>query len=129
MNLLLDTAAFLWLCAGSDRLSGASSSALSNSGNSVRVSAVTAWELGLKCARGKLELPQPLPAWFPVMLEHHRIELIPIQAATAIASTLLPEIHRDPFDRLLVATALEHGLTLVTPDTLIPTYPNLKTLW
>ena len=63
------------------------------------------------------------------MVSHHRLILWPIEAATAIASTGLPLIHRDPFDRLLVALAQERRFTLVTADNAIPKYPNLKTIW
>jgi len=63
------------------------------------------------------------------MIQHHQLTLLPIEAATAIASPKLPGIHTDPFDRLLVALAGERALTLVTPDLLIPKYPNVKTVW
>jgi PIN domain nuclease of toxin-antitoxin system len=129
MNLLLDTAAFLWLCAGTEQLSSAAASALADQANTVSVSAVTAWEIGLKAARGKLKLPAPVETWFPAMIQHHRLDLLAIEAATAIASTRLPAVHADPFDRLLVATACERGLWLITPDTLIAKYPNVQTLW
>lgn len=129
MNLLLDSAAFLWLAAGGKQLSAAAAAALAVPANNVSVSAVTAWEIALKCAKGKLELPAVVEVWFPTMVSHHRLTLLQIDAATAIASTKLAPIHSDPFDRLLVATALERGLTLLTPDKKIPRYPDLKTLW
>src|SRR6266516_1211604 len=106
MNLLLDTAVFLWLCAGARQLSGAAARMLADSSNSASVSAVTAWEIGIKAAKNKLSLPAPPEDWFMAMLAHHHIAVLPIEAATAIASTRLPPIHADPFDRLLVALAL-----------------------
>ena len=129
MNLLLDTAVFLWLCAGGKQLSASSAAVLADQANTASVSAVTAWEIGLKAAKGKLVLPAALEGWFPAMISHHRLLLLPIEAATAIASTKLAPIHNDPFDRLLIAAAFERNLTLLTPDTIIPRYPNLKTLW
>ena len=129
MNLLLDTAAFLWLCAGGKRLSAAAKTALANPANNVYLSAVTAWEIGLKQAKGKLELPAPARAWFPAMVDHHRLSVLALEAGTAIAATQLPGLHADPFDRVLVATALERDLTMLTPDPLIAKYPNVKTLW
>jgi len=129
MNLLLDAASFLWLCAGGRELSSAAAAALADPGNGANVSAVTAWEIGIKLAKGKLKLPAALELWFPEMVRHHHLTLWPVEAATAIASTRLPALHYDPFDRLLVAFAQERDYTLVTPDNLIPKYPNLKTLW
>ena len=129
MNLLLDTAAFLWLCAGVGQLSPAAAKALADPAGTPVVSAVTAWEIAIKSAKGKLKLPSPPASWFPAMISHHRLALLTIDAATAIASTSLPPIHGDPFDRLLVATAIEQRLCLVTPDRFIPRYPGLRTLW
>jgi len=129
VNLLLDTATFLWLCAGASRLSASAAAVLADPANTASVSAVTAWEIGLKSARGKLKLPAPLETWFPAMVQHHQLTLLPIEAATAIASTKLPAIHTDPFDRLLVALAGECALTLITPDLFIPKYPHVKALW
>src|SRR5437016_6450745 len=103
MNLLLDAAAFLWMCAGAQELSTLAADALADPANVVNLSATTPWEIGIKHARGKLKLPAPVHEWFPAMVAHHRLILWPIEAATAIASTRLPAIHRDPFDRLLVA--------------------------
>lgn len=129
MNPLLDSAAFLWLCGGSEQLSPAASRALADTRNVVAVSAVTAWEIALKQSKGKLKLPVAAGTWFPAMVEHHRLKVLPIEAATAIASTKLPSINGDPFDRLLIATACELRLHLVTPDSKIHRYPNVQTLW
>jgi len=129
MNLLLDSATFLWLCAGGKQLSPSASSVLADPDNSVSISAATAWEIAIKEAKGKLKLPAAPEEWFAAMIKHHRLNLLPIEAATAIASTRLPAIHADPFDRLLVALAQERGFTLLTPDTTIPKYPNVTTLW
>lgn len=129
MNLLLDAASFLWLCSGSKQLSAAAAAALSDADNTVNLSAVTAWEISLKAAKGKLKLPAPIETWFPAMIRHHQLLLWPVEAVTAIASTRLPALHTDPFDRFLVALAQERGFTLVTPDAVIPQYPNLNIIW
>lgn len=129
MNLLLDSDAFLWLCAGDKQLSASVATALADPENGINLSAVTAWEIGIKHARGKLKLPAPLSEWFPAMVKHHRLMLWPIEAATAIASASLPSVHQDPFDRLLIAFAQERRFTLATPDQTIAKYPNLSTLW
>ena len=129
MNLLLDTVAFIWLCSGDDQLSNAAARALNDPANTVSLSAVSAWEIGLKNAKGKLKLPASVETWVPAMISHHRLALMSIEAHTTVASTKLPSIHSDPFDRLLVATALQHRLTIITPDAAIAKYPGLKTIW
>jgi PIN domain nuclease of toxin-antitoxin system len=83
----------------------------------------------LEARQGKLILPAPAAVWFPAMIAHHGCELLAIDAPAAIASTQLARIHADPFDRLLVATALARGLVLITSDLKIQQYPDLQTLW
>ena len=128
VNALLDTCALLWLARRDSNLSPVVRQAIEKA-DLVYVSAVSAWELGLKFARGKLEFPVPLKEWYPAVLVKHRLQELPLTGALGIAATQLPALHADPADRLLIATALEHGLTLLTPDRHITQYPNLKTLW
>lgn len=129
MNLLLDTCSLLWLTDDPSRLSTPARTALASPGNTIYVSAVSAWELGIKAAEGKLLLPLPFSQWFPAVLAQYGLRELPITAAEAAASTELPLLHNDPFDRVIVATAHEHQLTLVTPDQILPTYPNTNCLW
>ena len=63
------------------------------------------------------------------MVQWHGLHEIPVSGAIAARATLLPAIHRDPFNRILIATAQEHRLKIVTPDATIAKYPNLDTLW
>jgi PIN domain nuclease of toxin-antitoxin system len=129
MNCLLDTCALLWLADDPRRLSPAVRQLLAASTSSVHVSAVSALELGIKVARRKLRLPLPVSQWFPDLCHRNELHVVAIDAAIAAASTELPRIHADPFDRLLVATAIHYKLALATPDALIARYPNLKTIW
>jgi len=129
MTLLLDTCTLLWLTFEPQRISEKAAGALNQNGITVHVSAVTAWEIGIKAAKGKLGLPRPVSRWFPEVVAHYRLIEIPITADVAARSTELPSLHADPFDRLLIATALSGQLSLVTADRTIPTYPGLKTLW
>jgi PIN domain nuclease of toxin-antitoxin system len=129
VKMLLDTAALLWLAAGDKQLSLPARQALGDPDNLAFVSAVTAWEIALKAAKGKLRLPSPAHAWFPAVIKHHRLLVLSIEAEAALASAALPAIHADPFDRLLIATALAQQMTFLTPDQVIHRYPNLKTLW
>jgi len=85
--------------------------------------------MALKLARRKLALRKPLTQWWAEALSRYSLEELPITAAIAIRSVGLDPIHNDPADRLLIATAQEHGLTLLTPDLTVAKYPNLKVVW
>lgn len=127
--VLLDTCALIWLVGDPTRFSRSAHLAISNAAGAVFVSAISAWEIATKSSLGKLELPKPADRWYAEVLEHHGLEEIPISGAIAIASTSLPRLHNDPADRLLIATAIEHGLTLVTPDKHISQYTQVQTIW
>ena len=129
VNLLLDTSAFLWLCANDPSLSPAARRAIGAAGAVVHVSALTAWEIAIKVAKGKLVLPADPQRWFPAMVAHHRLLEIPLESSEAMASIRLPPLHADSFDRWLIATVQARKWVLVTPDATIRGYPNLKTLW
>jgi len=111
------------------QLSDAAREAISASAGAIFVSAISAWEVAIKTSSGKLGLPKPPERWYPEALEHHGLEEIPVSGAIAIASASLPRLHNDPADRLLIATALEKGLALITPDRRISQYPNVRTVW
>jgi PIN domain nuclease of toxin-antitoxin system len=129
MTLLLDTCTLLWMTFDPSRLSPAAAAALNHPASRPHVSALAAWEIGIKLVKDKLGLPQPVSQWFPGVVARYRLVALPISSHAAAASTELPPIHADPFDRVLIATALEHGLRIVTSDQIIPTYPGIRTLW
>ncbi|MGH3802940.1 MAG: type II toxin-antitoxin system VapC family toxin [Pseudonocardiaceae bacterium] len=112
MRLLLDTHAIIWWLEQSPRLSAAAQSAITDSSNDVFVSAVSALEMSLKSARGKLRAPSDLDE---LIVANAFVEL-PITVRHGIALRHVPHHHKDPFDRLLVAQAHVEGLTLVTAD-------------
>lgn len=93
------------------------------------VSAVSPWEVAIKAAKGKLRLPEPPEPWFAGMAEHYGLRQLPLDVSTACAAADLPMIHRDPFDRVLVALARAHALTVLTSDENIAKYPGVKALW
>lgn len=127
--ILLDTCALLWLAIEPARLSSASRGAIGESGEHAYVSAISAWEIGWKHAHGRLRLHLDPAVWFPLALETHALRELPITGTIALRMAALPEIHRDPADRFLIATAQENRLTLLTPDPLIRQYPDLATIW
>lgn len=118
MNLLLDTHVLLWWLADDPNLSSPARRAISDRASRVVVSAATAWEMAIKQALGKLEVPDDLDA----VLESGGFTSLPITIAHALVAGALPRHHDDPFDRMLVAQALSEGLTVVTADTRLEAY-------
>lgn len=90
---------------------------------------MSCWELAALAARGRIELDRDAVRWMDESLERERIELLPLTPAVAVASTQLGALPGDPADRLIVATALTHGATLVTRDERLRASGLVKTLW
>lgn len=118
MKLLLDTHAFLWWDSNDACLPIALHAAIASPRNEVFVSAVTVWEIAIKRASGKLIFGQALGK----AIEGHGFTALPITVEQAEWAGALPQLHRDPFDRLLVAQAQLEGLVLVTVDEQILRY-------
>jgi PIN domain nuclease of toxin-antitoxin system len=118
MNLLLDSHALLWALHDPQRLNPAAAAAIRDPRRVVYFSAATAWELEIKAAKGKLGLPAD---WLAAA-ERTGFVQIPVVAAVAQAAARLPMHHADPFDRLLIACAAEHGLQIATRDTAFAAY-------
>ena len=95
--------------------------------DSVGVSVVSCYEIALAARRGRLLLPCPALQWFEEALDKSGIKLLPVTAAIADwAVNRLAEIHRDPFDRIIIASALANDALLVSADSLFPRYPELQ---
>jgi PIN domain nuclease of toxin-antitoxin system len=122
VRLLLDTHILLWAALDPDRISAECRVAIEDGSNDVYASAVSAWEIAIKQSLGKLELDRPAERWLPRALERTGIEALPVDLAAALRVRALPWHHRDPFDRLIVAHALEAGLTVATRDPLFGKY-------
>jgi PIN domain nuclease of toxin-antitoxin system len=124
VNLLLDTHVFLWWCDNSPKLGKLASDAIANPQNDVYVSVASAWEIAIKEALGRLKTPEPVE---DAVIKNDFSPLgISFQHARIAGS--LPNHHRDPFDRMLVAQAQADGLVLVTRDELIRPY-KVNVLW
>lgn len=128
MRLLLDTCTFLWIVGGAAELSPRARAAFVDPANEALLSAASAWEIAVKHRLGKLPLPVAPGEFVPVQRAAHGIEALPVDEEAALHVTKLPDLHRDPFDRILIAQALVGGLVLVTPDGPIRQYP-VRTLW
>lgn len=126
MNVLLDTCALIALSNGP---LPASAACAFGEATHAYVSPVCVWEASIKLKTGKLRLARPPLPWFRGLCDHYKLTELPLSAALLCASADLPLIHRDPFDRVLVATAMRDQLTILTSDTVIPTYPGINTAW
>jgi len=121
MRLLLDTHIFLWYV-GADQRVAKVRSVIENA-DAVYLSVVSVWEATIKYYIGKLPLPEPPHPWLSVQREEHGIESLPIDEPSVAHLSKLELHHRDPFDRILVCQAIEHGLQIVTVDPVLSKYP------
>jgi PIN domain nuclease of toxin-antitoxin system len=123
MRILLDTHVFLWYITADPKLPAAFRAAGQDPANEVHLSAASVWEAVIKYHLGKLPLPAPPADYLPEQRAAHGMVSLPIDEGAMSRLASLPPLHRDPFDRLLVAQALQHGLTLATVDPDIAAYP------
>lgn len=127
--ILLDTCALIWLATGAPELSESARAVIQQHAGTLLVSAISAFEIGLLKRKGRLAFRLTASAWFAEAVRHHGLREIPISGAIAAASTELPPIHRDPADRLIVATAQALDVAVLTPDVRIRSYPGTRTAW
>jgi PIN domain nuclease of toxin-antitoxin system len=128
MNLLLDTHVFLWFCQDQPALSAAAKALIENPANRKLLSIASCWEIAIKTGLGKLKLGEPSATYIPAALARTGFELLPISVAHATGVEGLPLLHRDPFDRLLVAQAIAERLPIVSGDALLDAYGIIR-LW
>ncbi len=128
MKLLLDTCTFIWIGSGSAKLSGVAREAYLDPANECYLSAASAWEIALKYALGKLPLPERPEEYIHFVREKSGFDSLPVDEESAVHTSRLPNLHTDPFDRILVAQAIVHGLVILTPDPAVTQYPA-RTLW
>jgi PIN domain nuclease of toxin-antitoxin system len=126
VNVLLDTCALVALAGGD--LPGEAAKALQKAPDAY-VSVVTAWEVAIKVAGGKLRLREPPVRWFQGLVERYDLREVALDAGVACAAAALPLLHRDPFDRVIVALAQTQGFTVLTSDEHIARYPGVNTIW
>jgi PIN domain nuclease of toxin-antitoxin system len=127
VRLLLDTCTFLWL-AGGQRLPPAAAAAIADPSNDVYLSPVSVWEIVTKYRNGRLPLPEPPDRLIPAERAVRGVASLDFDEESALQAMRLPMLHRDPFDRMLIAQAIATSSTLVTPDPLVSQYP-IRVLW
>ncbi len=127
MKLLLDRHAFLWFVTGDERLSKRARRAMEAEGAELVLSAAVVWEMAIKAGLGRLALPTTVEDYVMEKMEEG-FTMLPIYWPHAAAVERLPLHHRDPFDRLLAAQALQEKLPLVSSDPVFRSY-GVKVVW
>ncbi len=128
MKYLLDTHTFLWWNLGDAQLSEKAQEIIADGGNEIYLSAVSAWEISIKMAKGRLILPEEPMQYISNRMNLHRFQALPIEISHATKVYELPNHHADPFDRLLIAQSMLESLPLITKDDLIVLY-DVETIW
>ena len=128
MNLLLDTHSVLWYALDDPALSAAASAAIEGPDNEVFISPASYWEIAIKICVGKYKLDSPFEEFWNRAVRDGEFAILPIEIAHAGRLVELPLIHRDPFDRLIVAQALCEDLALVSGDSLLDRY-GIQRIW
>ncbi|HMB79288.1 MAG TPA: type II toxin-antitoxin system VapC family toxin [Vicinamibacterales bacterium] len=128
MKLLLDTCTFLWALSGEPPLPTRVAVMVQDPDNEVFLSAASSWEIAIKYAAGKLRLPDDPARFVPAMRAERGFTALAVDEEAALHIAKLPMLHGDPFDRLLVAQAIVHGMTILTPDPIVARYPA-RTMW
>ncbi len=128
MKVLVDTCTFLWIVSESSRLTKTAAAVFLDRNNERYLSAASAWEISIKHAAGRLPLPERPDIFVPMVRDASGIQSLAIDEESALRAGRLPSLHADPFDRMLVAQAIVHGMTILTPDQEIEQY-GVRVLW
>lgn len=123
MKLLLDTHLLLWAALQPEKLSAAAHSLLDDSNNELLFSAASLWEIAIKQGLRRRDFQVDPRLLRRSLLDNGYIEL-PVLSEHAVAIDALPPLHKDPFDRILVAQAMTEGITLLTSDHQLAQYPG-----
>ena len=126
--MLLDTHAFLWWIADDPRLSRRAREVFAEGRNELLFSAASGWEIAIKAGLGKLEVPEDIEEFIDEQLSKNAFRALPIRLSHALRVNSLPDHHRDPFDRLLVAQSVLEGLPILSADPQVALYP-VEVVW
>lgn len=130
--IVLDTHAWVWWLADPRRLGNAARKAIDEAEGpgSIAVSSISVWELALLVSRGRIELQQSLASWLGRAEEIERLRFVPVGNAIAVDAVTLPgDLHADPADRIIAATARHLAAPLVTIDERLRAYAHVRTIW
>lgn len=131
--IVLDTHALLWWASGAtDQLSETALAAINGEvgGGEILVSSISAWELSMLVARERVALSMDVSEWLKIVGEIEAVRFVPVDNEISVKSVELPgEFHKDPADRMIVATARKFAAPLVTADEKIRSYSHVRTIW
>jgi PIN domain nuclease of toxin-antitoxin system len=127
--ILLDTCALLWLDSDRAVFPAATLAVLDRHADALAVSAVSFMEVGINAQKGRLDLPSPLDEWTERVCARYSLRVHSITREIAVRAVALPPVHRDPFDRLIIATAELHHMRVVTADDVLRKYLTIKVIW
>lgn len=131
--IILDTHVLLWWVSGSDSLSTAANKVIKRTlteGSEIIISSISAWEISMLISKGRLILSMDVESWLDEVAQIDGVRFVPVDNEIGIKSTALPgEFHKDPADRMIVATARKLAIPLVTADEKIIKYEYVKTIW
>ena len=128
MRVLLDTHVFLWWINDDARLSEGAQETFADGDNELLFSAASGWEMAIKAGLGKLTVAGTLGPFLTTHLAENDIGVLPVSLSHAVGVTELPDLHRDPFDRLLVSQAMVEKLPILSADPEISRYP-VEIIW
>ena len=128
MRALLDTHVFVWATSDERRLSDVARTILADGENEIFLSAVTAWEIAIKHAKGRLDLKDAPETYVPDRMELFGFRSLSVEVGHALRAGALPPVHRDPFDRLLIAQSQLERLPILTSDPNIGRY-DVEVIW
>lgn len=130
--IVLDTHILVWWVTGDAALSKKAKSVIEREqdGGEIIVSAISAWEITMLVEKDRLVLSMDVSSWLATVAEIEGVKFLPVDVEIANKSVVLPgEFHKDPADRMIVATARKLAVPVVTKDEKIQSYPHVKTIW
>ncbi|PRY07498.1 type II toxin-antitoxin system VapC family toxin [Paraburkholderia sp. BL25I1N1] len=130
--IVLDTHTLVWWATGDPTLSRKAKTAIAHelTDGEIAVSAISAWEIAMLVERERLALSMDVSSWLAKVSEIESVRFVPVDVEIATKSVDLPgEFHKDPADRMIVATARKFAVPLITKDEKIRAYPHVKTIW
>jgi PIN domain nuclease of toxin-antitoxin system len=122
VRVLVDTQCWLWMHLAPERFSGKARRLLHRRETDLLLSTASIWEIAIKHGLGKLRLPEPVERWVPSRIQAGQTSVLAIEAPHALRISSLPPVHRDPFDRMIVAQALVEGVPVLTSDAALADY-------
>jgi PIN domain nuclease of toxin-antitoxin system len=128
VRALLDTHAFLWWISDNRRLSERAREIIADGRNELLFSVASGWEISIKSGLGRLDVPEDLEQFIADQLSRNAFQVLPIHLSHALRTRVLPDLHRDPFDRILVSQAILEEIPLLSADPQISQYP-VEVVW